>query len=235
MPAADGFMSARRPMPLPLPARRAVAVGLTGVLLCLPFAPVHGEWAVLGDPEVAALSADALVAGAPVPHPRLLLSGACVDHDSDATARWTRVDKRGHSHRGYSSVALLRRASDGQSTGWFVHTPITTATGCEARAFALSRAAIDQQTLEAARAVGLSPDPDRILGPNWIEPSTAALRLLVSLWAGGSLAAFMLQVAWGPPSPTPTSRQVLRWIYLSIALSGVAWAVVWAGAACADG
>jgi hypothetical protein len=71
------------------------------------------------DPGVSVVTADELLSGAPVTHPRIIIEGACVHLDSAATGDWTTRGKGG-TNRHSETVAPLRHAQTGQPLGWLL-------------------------------------------------------------------------------------------------------------------
>ena len=219
-----------RPLP---PVPRPVALTLNLLLTCVWGGGVLfmlcDDLRVVVDPAISVVTADDLIAGAPLPHPRILLSGACLDRDSAASARWTTKNKNGTRSNHVETVALLRRAADGRSTGWLLETDTSTASGCVAEEIQAMRWTIQDSTLNAAREEGLSPDRTQVLSRGWRNRREAAFTVLLGLWLSVSVAAWQWLVVLRPGTQTRVSRRAFKLVSASV-LAATACVVLYAAA-----
>lgn len=148
-------------------------------------------WIVL-DPGISVVTADELLAGAPVTHPRMILLGACADLDSSATGRWTTKSRNSSSRTHHEeTVVTLRHAESGRSTGWLIRVPKPGGRGCTPEEIRGVRGSIHRFTLEAAQVAGLSPDADRVLAHGWWTWGEAVGAVLLACWFPWSIVAML--------------------------------------------
>ncbi len=164
------------------------------------------------DPGVSVVTADELLSGAPVTHPRIIIEGACVHLDSAATGDWTTRGKGG-TNRHSETVAPLRHAQTGQPLGWLLRVP-EAGSGCAPQTIRGTRGAVGEITLAAARAAGLDPDPARVIARGWWERWQAAAVVLAACWIPGNFAFLLIH-----PFQGRTGVRVSRLAGISFVLS----------------
>lgn len=148
-------------------------------------------WIAL-DPGVSVVTADELLAGAQVTHPRMILLGACADLDSAATGRWTTKSRHSSSRTHHEeTVVTLRHAESGRATSWLIRVPKPGGRGCAPEEIRGVRGSIHRFTLEAAQVAGLSPDADRVLVHRWWTWGEAVGAVLLACWFPWSVVAML--------------------------------------------
>jgi hypothetical protein len=220
--------------PLPRPYRIAFGVVMATLFFGGAVYLVRDPLQIVLDPAFSEVTADDLIAGVPITHPRIRITGACIDGDSQVVSRWTTQNKQGKRSNHYQTAALLRRASDGAPTGWLVSGLVTTAKGCAAKTLEARRVEFDDGTWALAQEAGLSPVAGQLLGPGVLPVGSALVRVLLALWMGGSAAAFHLLLGFDHPNASRAARRASRIALASLALSAVGLVLFFLGTSCGD-